>query len=130
LVGSDDFDVKRFLPLLNAIRRIEPDEVIWEKVYTTVTESTPPPPDRYHSTLNKPHICAIQAASEFWKYVDDVLKEELGSLHIQLIIQAAGKIRHTIDGDFSTQFLDCPTSVTELRIRAHKENIEEYRPNV
>ena len=35
---DSDFDVERFLPLLNAILRIEPDEVIWEKVYATVAE--------------------------------------------------------------------------------------------
>ena len=35
---DSDFDVERFLPLLNAILRIEPDEVIWEKVYATVAD--------------------------------------------------------------------------------------------
>ncbi|OCK97553.1 uncharacterized protein K441DRAFT_546600, partial [Cenococcum geophilum 1.58] len=42
-VDSNGFDIKQFIPLLNAILRIEPNEVIWEKVYATVIESTPPP---------------------------------------------------------------------------------------
>ena len=42
-VNFDDFDIKQFLPLLNAILQIKSDEVIWEKVYTTIIEFTPPP---------------------------------------------------------------------------------------
>ena len=42
-VNLDDFNIKQFLPLLNAILWIEPNKVIWEKVYTTVIEPTPPP---------------------------------------------------------------------------------------
>ena len=43
VVGSNDFNIKWFLPLLNIILQIKPDEVIWEKVYTIIIESTPPP---------------------------------------------------------------------------------------
>ena len=40
---SDNFNIKRFLPLLNAIFCIKPNKVIQEKVYATIIESTPPP---------------------------------------------------------------------------------------
>ena len=41
-VASDDFDVDRIKPLLNAVLSNEPDERIWSKVYSAVTGSTPP----------------------------------------------------------------------------------------
>ena len=41
-VDFNGFDIKQFLLLLNVILCIKPDEIIWEKVYTTVTESIPP----------------------------------------------------------------------------------------
>src|ERR1700735_2315551 len=82
LVRSDDFDVERFLPLLNAILRTEPDEFIWEKVYAAVTESTPPPRPLPLHIQQTPHLrntSSFLNSSERRKYVDD-LKEELGSL--------------------------------------------------
>jgi hypothetical protein len=56
LVRSDDFDVERFLPLLNAILRTKPDEVIWEKVYAAVIESTPPPRPLPLHIQQTPHL--------------------------------------------------------------------------
>jgi len=83
-VISDDFDIERFLPLLNAIFRIQPDEVIWEKVYAIVTESTPPPrPLPFHvQTPHRRNTSSFANSSEHRKYVDDVLKEELGPLYV------------------------------------------------
>jgi len=40
VVSFDNFNIKWFLPFLNVILQIEPNEIIWEKIYTTVTEST------------------------------------------------------------------------------------------
>lgn len=39
---SDDFDLERIIPFLSAVLNDELDEVIWNKVYDAVTESTPP----------------------------------------------------------------------------------------
>lgn len=38
-VISGDFDIERIIPLLKAVLGKEPDEVIWDKVYTAVTAS-------------------------------------------------------------------------------------------
>ena len=43
VIISNNFNIKWFLPLLNMIFYIQPNEVIQEKVYTIVTKSTPPP---------------------------------------------------------------------------------------
>ena len=43
VVGSNDFNIEKFLPLLNLILCIEPNKVIWEKVYTIITKSIPFP---------------------------------------------------------------------------------------
>lgn len=41
-VDSDDFDLKRITPPLNAVRNNESDKVIWNKVCAAFTDSTPP----------------------------------------------------------------------------------------
>jgi hypothetical protein len=41
-VCSDDFDIDRIKPLLNAVLSHEPDESIWDEVYGAVTKSNPP----------------------------------------------------------------------------------------
>jgi len=43
VVNSNGFNIKRFLPLLNIIFWIQPNEVIWEKVYAIIIKSIPPP---------------------------------------------------------------------------------------
>src|SRR5256885_1107336 len=42
-IFSGNFDTARIKPLLEAVLNKEPDEVIWDRVYDAVTESTPPP---------------------------------------------------------------------------------------
>ena len=42
-VNSDDFDIERVTPLLKAVINNESDDIIWEKAYAAVTESTPLP---------------------------------------------------------------------------------------
>lgn len=41
--NADDFDIERMELLLKAVLSKESDNVIWDKVYAIVTESTPPP---------------------------------------------------------------------------------------
>ena len=83
-VNADSVDVERILPLLQAVLRRAPDEVIWDKVYAAVTESTPPP--RPASSIQQtPWLRSTGSfanSTEHRKYVDDVLKEELGQMHV------------------------------------------------
>ena len=83
-VNSDDFDLERVFPLLNAVRNNEPDEVIWNKVQAAVTESTPPPRlvPFHNQTPYLYTTSSIVDSSEHRKYMDDVLKEELGPLYV------------------------------------------------
>ncbi|KAF1976060.1 hypothetical protein BU23DRAFT_588261 [Bimuria novae-zelandiae CBS 107.79] len=94
-VNSGNFDIERILPLLRAILNNEPDEVIWDKVYAavaastafTVAKPTTPP-------LSAPSLASFQQtpwlhntgsfanSTEHRKYVDGVLKEELGQLYV------------------------------------------------
>lgn len=83
-VISDDFDFDRLKPLLSAVLNNESDELIWDKVYSAVTESTLPP----HPLSFFPQTPWLRNTSSFAnslehrKYVDDVLKEELGTMYI------------------------------------------------
>ncbi|KAI9375178.1 hypothetical protein BJX61DRAFT_531813 [Aspergillus egyptiacus] len=43
LVSSDDFDFDILLPLLRAVFNSEPDDVIWDTIYSTATLYTPSP---------------------------------------------------------------------------------------
>jgi hypothetical protein len=80
-VNSDDFDIERVTPLLKAVINNESDDIIWDKAYAAVTEFTPPP--RPLPFLNQTPwsnaTSSIVNSSEHRKYVDDVLKDELGS---------------------------------------------------
>ncbi|KAF1936442.1 hypothetical protein EJ02DRAFT_506533 [Clathrospora elynae] len=85
-VTSDNFDAKRVRPLLDAILQLQPNKVVWDAVYNAVTESTPPP----RPTLSVQQIpLSINTGNfanlaEHCKYVDGVLKEELGHLHVSI----------------------------------------------
>jgi hypothetical protein len=83
-IESDDFDLEQPNPLLNAVLENEPDEVIWNKVYDAVTESTPPPRPipSIQQTPWLRNTSSFANSSEHRKYVDDVLKEELGPMHV------------------------------------------------
>lgn len=82
--NADDFDIERMEPLLKAVLSKESDDVIWDKVYAVVTESTPPP--RSVSSLAQTpslrNTSSFVNSSEHRKYVDDILKEELGFLYV------------------------------------------------
>jgi hypothetical protein len=81
---SDDFDFTRIIPLLRAVLNDESDDTIWDKVYNAVTESTPPPHPP-SSILQTPWLRSTGSfanSTEHRKYVDDVLKEELGPMYV------------------------------------------------
>jgi hypothetical protein len=86
VVDSDEFDIARLFPLLDAICDGRPDEAIWNEAYAAVVESTPPP--RLLPFLNQtPYLHTTSSfvnSSEHRKYVDDVLKEELGSIYVNV----------------------------------------------
>ncbi|RSL45552.1 hypothetical protein CEP51_016063, partial [Fusarium floridanum] len=87
-VNLDDFDLDRVKPLLRLSLTDKPaDTLIWDQVYDAVTESTPPPRPIASSLQQTPWLrntSSFANSSEHRKYVDDVLKEELGSMYVGL----------------------------------------------
>ncbi|KAL7621880.1 hypothetical protein AAE478_007380 [Parahypoxylon ruwenzoriense] len=86
-VGSDDFDSDGIKPLLNVVLTDKPDREIWDTVYNTVTESTPPPRPIASSLQQTPWLrntSSFANSSEYRIYVDGVLKEELGPMYVGL----------------------------------------------
>ncbi|RMI93034.1 hypothetical protein CDV36_016569, partial [Fusarium kuroshium] len=86
-LDSDDFDYDCVKPLLKSALASEPDTLIWGRVYVAVTESTPPPRPIASSLQQTPWLrntSSFANSSEHRKYVDDVLKEELGTLYVEL----------------------------------------------
>ncbi|KAI9854205.1 MAG: hypothetical protein M1813_001337 [Trichoglossum hirsutum] len=87
LVDSGDFDIRSAIPLLNKVLSGAPDADIWGGVYSLVTESTPPPRplpylDRTPISFN---TGSLANTSEYRKYFDDALKDELdSSLYIDI----------------------------------------------
>ncbi|KAF2174640.1 hypothetical protein K469DRAFT_648104 [Zopfia rhizophila CBS 207.26] len=83
-VYSGNFDFDRIKPLLDAVLKNELDEIIWNRVYDAVTESTPPP--RPTSSIQHTpwlhNTGSFANSTEHRKYVDSVLKEELGQLYV------------------------------------------------
>ncbi|RSL39791.1 hypothetical protein CEP51_016769, partial [Fusarium floridanum] len=85
--ASDNFDFDRVKPLLKSALASEPDALIWDQVYDAVTESSPPPRPIASSLQQTPWLrntSSFANSSEHRKYVDDVLKEELGSMYVGL----------------------------------------------
>ena len=91
-IGSDDFDIERIVPLLEAVLNNETDELIWDKVYDTVTASiaftvvakptTPPPsgPSLTSSFQQTPwtfNTGSFADTSDLRKDVDPILKSEV-----------------------------------------------------
>ncbi|KAI1680672.1 hypothetical protein KJE20_09523 [Pyrenophora tritici-repentis] len=81
---ADNFDIERIKPLLRAVLEHEPDEVVWNRVYDAVTESTPPPcpTSSFQQTPLSINTGSFANSTEHRKHVDDVLKEELGYLYV------------------------------------------------
>ncbi|OJD21394.1 hypothetical protein ACJ73_07263 [Blastomyces percursus] len=86
LLLAVNFEIAPLLPLLKAVHDEEPDEVIWDKVYAAVTESTPPPRPlpSFQQTPWLRNTSSLANSSEHRKHVDGVLKEELGDMYIDI----------------------------------------------
>ncbi|KAK7188810.1 hypothetical protein PSPO01_04919 [Paraphaeosphaeria sporulosa] len=97
-VNSCNFDIRYIIPLLRAVLNNEPNKVIWDNAYAAVTAFT-----AFIVTIpTTPLLSAPSLAASFqqtpWlhntgsfanstkhrKYMDDVLKEELGPLYIRV----------------------------------------------
>ncbi|KAH7000856.1 hypothetical protein EDB80DRAFT_581085 [Ilyonectria destructans] len=87
-VASAEFNFDRVKPLLKSALSDEPDDaLIWDQVYNAVTEPTPPPRPVASSIQQTPWLrntSSFANSSERRKYVDDVLKEELGPMYVGL----------------------------------------------
>jgi hypothetical protein len=84
-ITSDDFDLDSIKSLLKSALASEPDALIWDRVYDAVAESTPPPRPIASSFQQTPWLrntSSFANSSEHRKYVDDVLKEGLGSMYV------------------------------------------------
>ncbi|RBA11773.1 hypothetical protein FPRO05_14255 [Fusarium proliferatum] len=85
--ASDDFDFDRVKPLLKSALDSERDALIWDRAYDVVVESTPPPrtvASSLQQTQWLRNTSSFANSSKHRKYVDDVLKEELGSMYVGL----------------------------------------------
>lgn len=86
VVTSDDFDLDRIKPLLNAALVDTPDDrLIWEQVSNAATEPTSPPRLIVSSLQQTPwrhKTSSFANSSEYRQDVDRVLKLELGSLYV------------------------------------------------
>lgn len=82
-VNADALDIQRIIPLLKAVLK-ESDEVIWDKLYIVVTESTPSPrlASSFQQTPWLRNTSSFANSTEHPKYVDDVLREELGPMYV------------------------------------------------
>ncbi|ORY10821.1 hypothetical protein BCR34DRAFT_601840 [Clohesyomyces aquaticus] len=98
-VNSSNFDIKRIIPLLRAVLNNKPDdEVIWNNVYVAVAASkafiaakpTTPPlsaPSLATSFQQTPwlhNMGSFANSTKHRKYIDSVLKEELGQLYVRV----------------------------------------------
>ncbi|KAI1475699.1 hypothetical protein F4774DRAFT_421343 [Daldinia eschscholtzii] len=82
-----NFDSSHFRSLLAAIIGKKPDEEIWTHVYQAVAEYTPPPRPIASSLEQTPwlhNMSSFVNSCEYRKYVEAVLKEELGPMHVGL----------------------------------------------
>ncbi|KAI9038948.1 protein kinase family protein [Aspergillus affinis] len=78
------FDIDRFRPLLKEIWDKAADNVVWDRVYATVVEVTPPPkPIPFSDQTPYSHTTSsFVNSSGQRKYTDTVLRQELGSIFI------------------------------------------------
>ncbi|EGE08998.1 FunK1 protein kinase [Trichophyton equinum CBS 127.97] len=78
-IDSGQAQIDRLLPLLKAVRDKEPDEIIWDKVYEAVTESTPAPLPlcSLQQTPLTRNTGSVVNSSELRTDMDTVLREEL-----------------------------------------------------
>lgn len=87
-ITSEESDLENIKPLLRAALAERPDDaVIWDNVYSAVTESTPPrraiPPSLKQTPWSQ-NTSSFVNSSEYRQNVDPVLKLELGPLYVGL----------------------------------------------
>ncbi|KAL4861003.1 hypothetical protein BDV12DRAFT_191375 [Aspergillus spectabilis] len=84
LIGSDDFEVEQFKLLLNAVFDKQSDNIIWDQLYATVRESTPPPSALpvLDQTPFLHTTSSLVNGSEHRSNFDGILMEELGPIYI------------------------------------------------
>ncbi|KAF6835411.1 hypothetical protein CMUS01_05785 [Colletotrichum musicola] len=87
-ITSDDFDLNRAKPLLRSALADDPDdELIWCQVSNLLIEATPPPRTIVSSLQQTPWLhntSSFANSSEHRRYVDGILKEELGTMYVGL----------------------------------------------
>jgi hypothetical protein len=85
-VNTNNLDIEQILPLLQAILHKYADRIIWDRVYDTVTESTPPPrpSSSFQQTPLSMNTGSFANSTEHHKHVDYVPKEELGHLYVAI----------------------------------------------
>lgn len=87
-VSADKFDLDRVQPLLKVVLHDQGNDLhIWDAVYEAITESTPPPRLITSSLQQTPwrrNTSSFANTSEYRRYVDAVLKEELGPMYAGL----------------------------------------------
>ncbi|KAF4475327.1 hypothetical protein CGGC5_v016054 [Colletotrichum fructicola Nara gc5] len=87
-ITSNNFDLNRAKPLLKAALADKlDDELIWRQVSNLAIEDTPPPRSIASSLQQTPWLhntSSFANSSEHRRYVDDVLKEELGTMYVGL----------------------------------------------
>ncbi|KAF9870758.1 hypothetical protein CkaCkLH20_11860 [Colletotrichum karsti] len=85
--ASDDFEFDRVKPLLKSALSKVDDFTIWDQAYSAVSETTPPPRTIASSLQQTPwqhNTSSFANSSEHRRYVDDILKEELGTMYVGL----------------------------------------------
>ncbi|KAK1624108.1 hypothetical protein BDP81DRAFT_464692 [Colletotrichum phormii] len=87
-ITSEDFDLQCIKPLLKAALADDPDdELIWRQINNLVIEATPPPRTIASSLQQTPWLHNTSSfinSSEHRRYVDGILKEELGTMYVGL----------------------------------------------
>ncbi|KAK4177255.1 hypothetical protein QBC36DRAFT_212056 [Triangularia setosa] len=87
-VHFNDFGLSRIKPLLNAAYADYLDDaLVWERVYDAVTDFIPPPRPIASSLQQAPWLPNTDNfanLSEHRKYVDNVLKEDIGSIYVDI----------------------------------------------
>ncbi len=87
-VISNNVDFDHIKPLLSAALADDlDDKLVWGQVYNAVTESTPPPRPIASFLQQTPllrNTGSFVNSTEHRKYIDVVLKEELGSIYVGL----------------------------------------------
>ncbi|PVH90320.1 hypothetical protein DM02DRAFT_647610 [Periconia macrospinosa] len=97
IIGSDDFDIERIIPLLKAVLDHEADELVWDRIYGIVAQSaltisdkpsTPPPSGLPHTSSFQQtpwtfNTGSFADTSDLRKDVDPILKNEVeGNLKV------------------------------------------------